>query len=129
MTPHPKRSCATGGVENALGVARSRLAEQKPEPWAGGTKPIRRRHREVELKRVRQQEHAVGRRSAHEVDKVHCVELSGERARPVIEHVGDRHVVGDAEGEVQVGVAVAFVHCQRADGGSGDDALVLLREP
>jgi hypothetical protein len=41
----------------------------------------------------------------------------------------DRHVVGDAEGEVQVGEAVAAVHGERAHGSSGNDALVLLREP
>ena len=128
MTPHPKRSPATGGVGH-LGLARRRLAEQKPESWPGGTKLGRRRHREVELKRVRQQEHAVGGRTALEVGKVHRVELVDERARPVIEHVSDRHVVGDAEGEVQVGEAVAAVHGERAHGGSGNDALILLREP
>ena len=62
MTPHPKRSCATAGVEmkracyarcGNLGDARGRLAEQKPESWPGGTKLSRRCHREVELKRVR----------------------------------------------------------------------------
>ena len=105
------------------------LAEQKPESWSGGTKLSCRRHREVELKRVRQQEHAVGGRTALEVDKVHRVELVDERARPVTEHVGDRHPVGDAEGEVQVGEAVAAVHGKRAHGGSCNDALVLLREP
>jgi hypothetical protein len=59
---------------------------------------------------------------------VHRVELVDEHARPVIEHIGDRHAVGDAEGEVQVGEAVAGVHCERAHGRSGNDALVLLRE-
>ena len=57
------------------------------------------------------------------------VELVDERARPVVEHVRDRHMVGDAEGEVQVGEAVATTQGERADGGSGDDALILLREP
>jgi hypothetical protein len=41
----------------------------------------------------------------------------------------DRHVVGDAEGEVQVGEAVAAVHGERAHGGSGNHVLILLREP
>jgi hypothetical protein len=36
-----------------LGFARRYLTEQKPEPWPGGTKLSRRRHRQVELKRVR----------------------------------------------------------------------------
>ena len=83
----------------------------------------------MELERVRQQEHAVDGRPGLEVDEVHSVELVDERARPVSEHVGDRRVVGDAEGEVQVGVAVAGAHGERAHGGSGDDSLVLLREP
>ena len=60
---------------------------------------------------------------------MHRVELVGERARPVIEHITDRHVVGDPEGEVQVGEAVAAVHSERAHGSSGNDALILLREP
>src|SRR6266704_5153082 len=72
-----------------LGLARGGLTEQKPESWSGGTKLSRRRHREVELKRVRQEEHAVGGRTVLEVGKVHRVELVGESARPVIQHVGD----------------------------------------
>jgi hypothetical protein len=38
-------------------------------------------------------------------------------------------VVSYAEGEVKVGEAVAAVHGERADGGSSDDALILLRKP
>jgi hypothetical protein len=83
-----------------LGNARSRFAEQKPESWPGGTKLSRRSHREVELKRVREQEHAVGGRTALEVGKVHRVPFADERARPVLEHRSDRHIVSDAEGEV-----------------------------
>ena len=64
-----------------------------------------------------------------EVGKLHRVELVDERARPVTEHITDRHMVGDAEGEVQVGEAVAAVHGERAHGGSGNDALILLPEP
>src|SRR2546427_4003979 len=59
-----------------LGVARGRLAEQKPESWPSGTKLSRRRHREVELERVRQQEHAIRSRTALEVGKVHRVPLA-----------------------------------------------------
>ena len=60
---------------------------------------------------------------------MHRVELVDERARPVVEHVRDRHVVGDREGEIQVGVAVAAAEGERADGRSGNGALVALREP
>jgi hypothetical protein len=60
---------------------------------------------------------------------VQRVELVDEGARPVLEHISDRDVVGDAEGEVQVREAVAAVHGERAHGGSGNDALILLREP
>jgi hypothetical protein len=59
---------------------------------------------------------------------VHRVPLPDEHARPVIEHVSDRHVVSDAEGEIQVGEPVTAVHGERAHGGSSDDALILLRE-
>jgi hypothetical protein len=38
-------------------------------------------------------------------------------------------MVGDAEGEVHVGESVAAVNGERAHGGSGDDALILLRDP
>jgi hypothetical protein len=60
---------------------------------------------------------------------VHRIELVDERARPVIEHLTDRRVVGDAEGEVQVGEAVAAVHGERADSGSGNDPPIFVREP
>jgi hypothetical protein len=50
---------------------------------------------------------------------VQRVELVDEGARPVLEHISDRDVVGDAEGEVQVREAVAAVHGERAHGGSG----------
>ena len=112
-----------------LGLARSRLAEQKPESWSGGTELTCRRHREVELQCIRQQEHAVGGRSAHEISKGHRVEFLDQRARPIVEDVCDRHLVDDAEGEVQVGEAVTTVHGKRAHGGSSNDAPILLREP
>src|SRR5207253_1897008 len=41
-----------------LGLARSRLAEEKPESWARWTKLTRRRNGKVELKCVRQEEYA-----------------------------------------------------------------------
>ena len=59
---------------------------------------------------------------------MHRVPLADERARPVVEHLRGRHVISDAEGEVQVGEPVAAVHGQRAHGGAGDDALILLRK-
>lgn len=138
MTPHPKIPPATDGVGRKrspdsrcqdFGLARSSLAEQKPESWPGGTKLSCRRHREVQLQRIRQQEHAVRGRPALEVGKLHRFELVDERARPIVEHVGDLSMVGDAEGEVHVGEAVAAVYDERAHGGSGDDALILRREP
>ena len=57
------------------------------------------------------------------------VEFFDERARPVVEHVGHRHAVGNAEGQVQVGEAVAAVHGERPHGGSGNHAFILVREP
>ncbi len=60
---------------------------------------------------------------------MHRVELVNERVRPVFEHVSDRDVVADAESEVQVGEAVAALHGERAHRSSGNDALILFREP
>jgi len=117
------------GPRRNLGLARCCLAEQKPESWPGWTKLRRRRHREVALKFVGQQEHAVSGRTTLEVGKVHGVKLVDERVRPVIEHVTDRHPIVDAEGQVQVGEEVALVNGERAHCGSGNDALILLREP
>jgi hypothetical protein len=113
----------------SLGSVLCRLAEHEPEPWPGGAELCGRGQREVELQRLGQQEHAVGRGSALEVGELHGVELVDERACPVVEHVGDRHIAGDAEGHVQVGVAVAAaVHGERAHHGSGNDTLIRLPE-
>lgn len=116
-------------VVGGLGLAHCCLAEQKPESWPGGTKLRRLRHGEIELQSVREQEYPVDGRAALEIGQVDCVEFIAEHARPVSEYVSDWHMVGDGEGEVQVGAVVATaVHGERADGGSGHDALILLRE-
>ncbi len=122
-----ERSC--DGWIARLCVVRHRLAEQQTESWSGGTKLGCRRHREVELERVGKQEHPVGGRTALEVGKVHRIELVDEPARPVTKHLSYRHVVGNAEAEVHVGETVAAVDGERAHGGAGHHALVLLREP
>jgi hypothetical protein len=112
-----------------LGLARSRLAEEKPESWTGRTKLGRRCHRQVELKRVRQQEYAVCGRAALKTGERNRAEFTGERGRPIIENLGDRDVAGDAESEVQVGEAIAAAHSERTHDGSGYDTVILLREP
>src|SRR5207253_5658447 len=96
----PSEDVARDRGRGNLGLARGCLAEEKPESWSGGTKLSRRRHREVELKRVRQKEHAVDGRTALEVSEVDRVLLADQRSRPVVEHLSDRHLVSDAEGEV-----------------------------
>jgi hypothetical protein len=68
----------------------------------------------------------VDRRRALEVDEVHGVQLVGERAGPVLENLGNRHVVGDGEGEVKVREAIAAAERQRPDSGSGNDPFVVL---
>lgn len=55
-------------------------------------------------------------------------ELVDQGAGPVVEHVRDRNRGSDAEGEVQIGEPVGAVDGRRAHDGSGDDALVALRE-
>jgi hypothetical protein len=111
------------------GLVSGRRAEEKPESRAGGTKLSRRCHRQVELKRVRQQEYAVGGRAALKIGELYRAEFSGERGRPIIENLGDRDVAGDAEREVQVGEAIAAAHSERPHHGPGYDPAVLLREP
>jgi hypothetical protein len=103
--PRPRRN---------LGFARTRLAEEKPESWTRGTKQSRRCHRKVELKRLRQQEHAVDGRTALKIGEPDGAELIDEPGRPIIENLIDRDVVGDAESEVQIGEAIAVVQ-QRAN--------------
>ena len=112
-----------------LGLASSRLAKEKPESWARWTKVGRGRHRKVELKRVRQQEYAVDGRTVHKIGELYRPELIDERGRPIIENLGDRDVVGDAEGEVQVREAIAVAHSERTHGRAGYDAVILLGEP
>ena len=58
------------------------------------------------MQRVGQHVHAVDRRIPHEVDEMHRVELVGERASPVVEHVDYRRAIGDPEGEVEIGESV-----------------------
>ena len=60
------------------------------------------------------------------VGELHRVELVDERARPVVEHIGDRKLAADAEGHVEVGEAVAVVRGERAHDGSGNDTLIRL---
>jgi hypothetical protein len=110
-----------------LGVLRSGIAEQKPESWSRWTEVSGRRQRQIELQCVRQKKHAVNGWTAFEVDKVDRVALVAEPTRPVVEHLSDRHLVGDPEREVQVREPVAAIDGERAYGGSGEDALILLR--
>ena len=107
-------------------LALSGLAEQQPEPWAGRGEARRRCQSQVELESVRQQEHAVDRRAALEIDELHRIELVAQPASPVVENLGNGDAVGDREGEVEIGEAIAAADCERADGGSGNDSSVLL---
>src|SRR4051794_12220728 len=56
-----------------------RVSEQEPEAWPGGTKLGRRRHREIELERIRQQEDAVDGRITREVGQLYCTPLVDQR--------------------------------------------------
>ena len=59
---------------------------------------------------------------------MNCVVLLAERACPAVEHIGDQRASGDAKSEVQVGKAIAAAQSERADDGSDDNALILLRQ-
>src|SRR5262245_5950126 len=111
------RPCRCGN----LCRARRGLAEEQPEAGSGGTKLCCRRQREGALQRVRQQEDTIKGWTALQVGQVHGLQLVLQRARPVRKHVCDRHVVGDGEGEVQVGEAVTAAQSERAYGGTGHD--------
>jgi hypothetical protein len=80
------------------------------------------------LECCRQQEHAVDRRSAFEVDELHRRQIAAQHTSPVVENFTNGHTVGDREGQVEVGEAIAAADRQRADSSSGNDPLVLLRE-
>jgi hypothetical protein len=137
MTPPPEevpRDRSRGNEQGRhrhgnLGLARGRLAKEEPESWTGGTKLGSRCHRKVDLKRVWQQEYAIGGRAALEIGEVHRAEFIAERGRPVIENLVDGDAVGDAEREVQVGKPIAGVHSERPHDRSGYDAVILLRQP
>lgn len=104
-------------------------AEQKPEARPGGSKLRRRAHRNVQLKRVREQEYPIRCGATFEVDEVNSMELLGERVGPVIDHVGDRDVLDDAERKVYVREGVTCVDGEGADQCSGHHALVPFGEP
>ncbi len=126
-------SAIAGVVMNRLPAAGSDSPaavspKHQSKSWAGGTELRSRRHREVQLQRVGEQEHPVDGRATCEVDEGQGVELLAQCARPVVEHVEDRNVVGDREREVHVRVTIAGVYCKRPHDGGGDHALVTLRE-
>ena len=52
------------------------------------------------------------------------VELVDDHARPVPEHLRHRDAVRDREGQVEIRPAIAVAEGERADHGTGDDALV-----
>ena len=107
-------------------LALNDLAEQQPEPGAGRGEASRRCQRQIELESVWQQEHAVDRRAALEVDELHGVELVAQPASPVVENLDNGNIVGDREGEVEIGEAIAAADCERADSGSRNDSSVVL---
>ncbi len=117
MTPHPKEVTRDRGVRKPrtrpplshrteAGIVARRDETEPPASSRGRTE-------------ARPAARTRGRWSAvREVGKVDRVPLADERARPVVKHLRGRHVVSDAEGEVQVGEPVAAVHGERAHGGS-----------
>ncbi len=57
---------------------------------------------------------------------MHGGQLVAQRASPVVENRSNGRVVGDGEGEVEVGEAIAAADGERADSGSGNDSSVRL---
>jgi hypothetical protein len=127
MAPHPNMSRATSGVgrkrsptTDGAGVSNppAVVSPNRSRNRGPAGRNRRRRHREVQLQRVRQQEHAAGGRPPFELGEPHRVELIDQCARPVVEHIRDPNTLSDAEGEVDVGEAVAAAYGERAHDGS-----------
>jgi hypothetical protein len=59
---------------------------------------------------------------------VHRAELVGQAARPVLEDVRQWRVLGEREGQVEVGVRIAVAARQRADLRRPDDPRVRAGE-
>ena len=105
-----------------------RLAEEQAEPRPRRAERGSRREREIELEAAREQEDAVDRGAAREVEELHGVELVDEAARPVGEHVGHVDAVRDRERQVEVRPAVARALGKRADDRARDDAVIRVRQ-
>jgi hypothetical protein len=107
----------------------SHLPEDKPQQRAVGAELSRRCHRDVHLKRTRQQEYAVSSRTTLKISEHYRVKLISELRRPIIKHLAYRYTVSDAESKVQVGEPVAAtINGERAHNGSGYDPVILLRQ-
>src|SRR5437588_3719499 len=98
-----------------------RLAEEEPKLGTPRAEVALRREREVDLQAAGEQEDAVDRRLAQEVEEVGRVELKLELPRPLVDNVHDRHAVGDAEGQVEIRPAVSRPMREPADDRAGDD--------
>jgi hypothetical protein len=86
------------------------------------------REGEVDLEPARQEEDAVRGAARVEVEERDRVEPIGKVACPIGEHIGDGHAVGDAEGQIEIGEAVAAAVRERADDRGSNDARVGRRE-
>jgi hypothetical protein len=112
------------------GLIRSRLAKDKPQSGAVGTKLSRRCHRKVQLERAREQEYAVNSQTSLEVGENYRAEFINQPGCPIIKNPGDRDTVSNAESQIQVGEAItSTVHGERTHDSCGNDPVILLRDP
>src|SRR5215207_449982 len=126
MTPHPNTSEALGGVGFVPSPA--------VVPNNSRKRGLRARNSAADVidrsncSPVVQQEHAIDDPVVREIDEAYGSDLVSQPSRPFVQHLGDRYVVVDAECQIQVGELIAGPDGERADGGSRNDSVVLLRQ-
>ncbi len=98
------------------------VAEKQLELRAGGAEFGGRGKRKIELQTAGEQKNPVDGGSAGEVEQVNGVELGGEAAGPILEHVRQRDVVGNGKGQVEIRPTVRLSEGERTDEGAGEEA-------
>jgi hypothetical protein len=100
------------------------VAEQQLEAWAGCAEVRGGREREVHLKATGEQKEAVHGGTLRKVKEVDPLEFPDDDLVPVVEHIGERGVLRDAECEVEIGPAVACTAHRAAYGCPGEKARI-----
>jgi hypothetical protein len=63
------------------------------------------------------------------ISQPYRAEFTDEPGRPIIEHLADRHVVGDPEREIQIREPITVPHSERTHDRAGHHPVILRSEP